>query len=159
MNNGRNDVIPAAPTHDHRTMRTPHLRGGFLVLGLLVFACGEAAAEFHVWHDAAGHKHVSSVPARGYRAERRLKPQYDPNSIVYQHRRMRERLQLLDAELEHQAATAQGEAIADQPAPSPPVRGAPREGVMNLDELIALEKRGGRWLGDETTQGGATRAK
>ena len=159
MNNGRNDVISAAPTHDHRTMRTPHLRGGFLVLGLLVFACGEAAAEFHVWHDAAGHKHVSSVPARGYRAERTLRPGYNPNSIVYQHRRMRERLQLLAAELDEQAALAEQEAGADPPILAPPVRRSPREGVMNLDELIALEKRGGRWVGDDEAQGAATRAK
>ena len=29
--------------------------------------------------------------------------------------------------------------------PSVPVRRGPREGVMNLDELIELEKRGGRY--------------
>jgi len=159
MNSGRDDVIPAAPAHAHRPKRTPRYRGGFLVLGLLVVTCGEAAAEFHVWRDAAGHKHVSSVPARGYRAERSLKPQYDPNSIVYQHRRMRERLQLLQAQLEQQAATAQREASADHPAPAPPVRGVPREGIMNLDELIALEKRGGRWHGEATAQGEVTRSK
>lgn len=132
-------------------------RATLLMLALMISAGGDAAAEFHVWRDAAGHKHVSTVPARGYRAERTLRPAYDPNSIVYQHRRMRERLQLLTARLDEQAALAEREEGADQP--TPPVRRAPREGVMNLDELIALEKRGGRWVGDDAAQGGATRTK
>ena len=35
-------------------------------------------------------------------------------------------------------------------APSP--RRAPREGTMNLDELIELEKRGGRWQETEESR-------
>lgn len=152
-------MAPLAPPHAPCVPRPRLYRPTFLVLGLMVFTGGEAAAEFHVWRDAAGHKHVSTVPARGYRAERTLRPAYDPNSIVYQHPRMRERLQVLAAQLDEQAALAQRETGADQPTSAPPVRRAPREGVMNLDELIALEKRGGRWVGEDEVQGGATRTK
>ncbi len=159
MTSRHNNMAPFAATHAPDSPRRMRYRTTLLMLSLMVLAGGEAAAEFHVWHDAAGHRHVSTVPARGYRTERTLRPGYDPNSIVYQHRRMRERLQLLAAQLDEQAALAQREAGADQPTSAPPQRRAPREGVMNLDELIALEKRGGRWVGDDAAQGGATRTK
>lgn len=149
----RNGATPLPPSQQR------HCRAAFLVLAVCGLTCGNAVAEFHVWRGANGHKHVSTVPVRGYRPDRTLRPGYDPNSIVYQHRRLRERLHLLDRQLEHEAAIAQREASADHSDQSPPVRRAPREGVMNLDELIALEKRGGRWIGAEEAHGGATRTK
>lgn len=151
-----NDMTSNRRTNDPRAVPPLRYRTLFVMLVVFVLTGGEAAAEFHVWRDRAGHKHVSTVPARGYRAERTLRPDYDPNSIVYQHRRLRERLQLLDAELNEQAAMAQHETSADHPSPA---RRVPREGSMNLDELIALEKRGGRWVDEGSDQGGATRVK
>ena len=127
---------------------------------MLVVTVGEASAEFHVWRDTDGRKHVSTIPARGYRADRTLRPGYDPNSIVYQHRRMLAHLQALSADIEQQAAAAPQQLAADASAQAAPVvRRGPREGLMTLDELITLEKRGGRWFGDEAAQGGGERAK
>lgn len=157
MRSRRNPGIRVRHSQSERTVHVQ--RVACLIAALLASWCGEVTAEFHVWRDAAGHKHVSTVPARGYRAERLLRPGYDPNSIVYQHRRLRERLRLLDAALEEQAMLAQREAGTAQAAHATPLRAGPREGVMNLDQLIELEKRGGRWVDEASRDDGAARTK
>jgi hypothetical protein len=128
--------------------RSIHVRLGrpyaaVLIAIAWIFADG-ASAEFHVWRDDQGGKHISNVPAQGFIGDGDIRSTYDPNSIVYQHARLLDTL------------AAQGEAIArrheqerrgfeieQRPRQTPVDRSAPREGVMNLDELIALEKRGG----------------
>ncbi|MGR9090833.1 MAG: hypothetical protein ACU85U_09670 [Gammaproteobacteria bacterium] len=147
-------MVRPALTNGGRAGRPFRSLTRFAMLGLLVLILGEASAEFHVWRDADGRKHVSTIPARGYRADRTLRPGYDPNSIVYQHQRMLGHLHALSEEIEQRAAADGREAIADASAtPAVAARRAPREGLMTLDELVALKKRGGRWLGDEATQG------
>ena len=146
------------PVNDRGAERQPRWR--FLVPGLLAVMLGEASAEFHVWHGPDGRKFVSTVPARGYRADRTLRPGYDPNSIVYQHQRMLDHLHSLAQQIEQAAEADRREAAAAAPTQAAqPARRGPREGVMNLDELIALEKRGGRWLGGKADQGAGERTK
>lgn len=146
------------PANGHSAGRLSRWR--FLVPALLVVMLGEASAEFHVWRDPDGRKTVSTIPARGYRADRTLRPGYDPNSIVYQHQRMLDHLQSLAQQIEQEAAADRRAAAAAAPTQAAQAaRHGPREGLMNLDELIALEKRGGRWLGDEADQGAGERTK
>lgn len=107
------------------------------------------AAEFYVRNDHLGRKHVSNLSPHGFTRNGEIRSAYDPNSIVYQHAKMLETLAAESAALaqarEQQAHDSDNKIIALQPRPT---RRAPREGAMNLDELIDLEKRGGRWQGE-----------
>jgi len=113
-----------------------------------------ARAEFHVWVDAAGHRHVSNIPAWGFAADGSLRRGGNPNSFVFQHRLMLQSLEIRERELaELREAAERAETVANQIARAPVPHAGPREGVMNLDELIALEKRGGRWAAPSPDQG------
>jgi hypothetical protein len=129
-------------------------RGSFVRVGLrglfVLFFCGlnqTASAEFYQWVDDNGRKHISNIPSRGVRADGTLREAYDPNSIVYQHTEMLSSLRreavAMEQERERAAAQAAQRSVRlSDPRSIPP--SAPAEGWMNLDELIQLEKRGGR---------------
>jgi hypothetical protein len=115
-----------------------------------------AQAEFHVWYDAAGDKHVSTIPRQGFSPAGTIRPAYDPNSIVYQQRRMLDNLSLQADELARQRdaeiadAANSRERHAEVRAP-----GASREGTMNIEELIELAKLGGRFDPSASVRGDA----
>ena len=113
----------------------------------------DASAEFFVTKDDQGRRHISNLPPHSFANNGKIRSTYDPNSIVYQHAKMREELAEQSAALVH--ARDQDRLGINNPqflpsAPSP--RRAPREGTMNLDELIELEKRGGRWQETEESR-------
>lgn len=137
-------------------------RGFFQRLAVIVavgsISCPDACAEFYVWRDAMGHKRISNLPPQGFASNGDLRSAHDPNSIVYQHARM---LEILNSQREAIARERErgGSDIDELAGRAPAVRNMPREGIMNLDELIALEKRGGRWEGAPPDQSGGTRSK
>ena len=119
--------------------------GAAAVIAVLCTLGSHAGAEFYVFYDDEGHKHVSSIPAHGFASNGDIKRAYDPNSIVYQYARMREILAEQGVEITHKREDEQPVAeFSRQTQQTPVVRHAPRDGIMNLDELIALEKRGGK---------------
>jgi hypothetical protein len=107
-----------------------------------------ASAEFYVRTDDLGRRHISNLPPRSFANNGGIRRAYDPSSIVYQHARMLEALAEQSDALEHAVEhEALGSKYPKFALPGPPIRRAPREGMMNLDELIELEKRGGHWQG------------
>lgn len=115
-----------------------------LLYAVSAFYASFAQAEFHVWIEPSGRKHISSIPRTGFTANGMLAGRHNPNSIVFQQRKMIARLNeqaVAIAALEAEKARA-AETIEQ---PSALRRIAPREGTMNLDQLIDLEKRGGRY--------------
>ena len=104
-------------------------------------------ADFYVWTNSHGQRQVSNVPHSGFTEAGRLKQAYDPNSIVYQHAQMLEAIAVQGEEIALQLDLGSEALDRDTFAESiiRPVRAAPREGLMSLDELIELEKRGGRY--------------
>ncbi len=124
-----------------RTLPRPaRARGAIVLLGLAWVA--DAVAEFHVWNGADGRKHVSSLPAHAFRPDGSIRPAHDPRSIVHQHARLRERL-VREAEALAREALAAGE---ERPA-------GRVDRTLGLDDLIALEKRGGRAARADKGQG------
>ncbi len=108
-----------------------------------------SSAEFYARRDHLGRTHLSNLPPRSFDHNGEIRRAYDPNSIVYQHAKMLEALADQSAEIaqaqEQEAREIENKAAVLGALKAPPARGLPREGNMNLDELIALEKRGGRW--------------
>jgi hypothetical protein len=126
-----------------------------LIAGVVGGVCEPASAGFYKWFDDQGRKHVSNIPRRGIRADGSLRDAYDPNSIVYQHRELLSVLRQHAAAIEREREREQARELAEARAAkhSAPTaarasirRAAPKEGFMNLDDLIRLEKRGGRWM-------------
>jgi hypothetical protein len=111
-----------------------------------------AVAEFYARQDHLGRKHLSNLPPSGFNRNGEIRQAYNPNSIVYQHAKMLEALAVENATIteasELEAREADNRRISLQARQSPTARRGPREGNMNLEELIALDKRGGRWQGD-----------
>ena len=109
-----------------------------------------AFAEFYPRNDHLGRKHLSNLPPHSFGHNGEIRPAYDPNSIVYQHAKMREALAEQSAAIvqaqEQEARETEPSATALE---APTVRHLLKEGNMNLDELIALEKRGGQWQADD----------
>ncbi len=101
----------------------------------------------HTWTDQQGHKNVSTIPPQGFTPDGRLRRQYDPNSIQFQHHEMRKALRQQAAEIAA-AKESVGESQTVTPADALPAVRAPREGIMGLRELIKLERRSGRYAGD-----------
>ena len=101
----------------------------------------------HTWTDAQGHKNISTIPPQGFTTDGRLRRQYDPNSIQFQHHEMRKALRQQAAEIAA-ANERVGESHTVTPADALPAVRAPREGIMGLRELIKLERRSGRYAGD-----------
>ncbi len=117
-----------------------------VLMTLSLTASLDASAEFFVTKDDQGRRHISNLPPNGFANNGKIRPTYDPNSIVYQHAKMREELAEQSAALVHARDQERLGINNPQYLPSaPPPARAPREGTMNLDELIELEKRGGRW--------------
>lgn len=132
--------------------------GAALVTMLACVVASDAGAEFHVWYDARGHKQVSTVPTQGFDRNGAIRSAYNPNSIVYQHTRMRRALaaQSYEITLRREQEAANALEIKHGARETREVRHAPREGIMNLDELIALDKRGGRYQDPAAGQSGAS---
>ena len=104
-------------------------------------------ADFYTRVDRDGTRHISNVPPNGFDNNGDIRRAYDPNSIVYQHRNMLDALAAQGEEIARKAENSRARSALPESVVRPPVlvgRG-PREGVMNLDELIELEKRGGRY--------------
>lgn len=125
-----------------------------LTAGMVGGVCETANAGFYHWFDDQGRKHVSNIPRSGIRADGRLRADYDPNSIVYQHRGLLAALRQHAAAIERERERKRELAEPQATKPADPTvgrvsarRGAPKEGSMDLDDLIRLEKRGGRWTG------------
>lgn len=99
-----------------------------LLAAAAVLAAASAPAEFHRFTDADGEVHVTNLPPEAYTPEGQLKPEYDPRSIVYQHRRLRERL-----------------GVAPPPAGAAPAEEAARteteRAVQELERLIEMGRR------------------
>ena len=111
-------------------------------------ACLDAPAEFYVWYDDEGHKHVSNVPAPGFTGDVDVRGAYDPRSIRYQHARMLDALADQRKEIALERDNGRRRSEIELPVMHNSTIGhAPREGIMDLDELIELEKRGGRLPG------------
>ena len=113
-----------------------------------------AAAEFQVFTDQNGNRHVSKISPAGLTRSGNLKPAYSPNSVVHQYPLMLERLRLQREELAREAMVAraaQAKKAERDSKPKPVARkrqgedAGPKEGMLGLQGLIQLEKRGGRW--------------
>ena len=144
-------TVSRTATLGNKGRRCVRRLGGVVAITVLGALGPEPAAEFYVFFDGEGRRHVSNIPAYGFTARGAIKSPYDPNSIVYQHGRLREDL---TRQAEDIALRREREQISAELPPeiqqTQVLRRAPREGIMNLDELIELEKRGGRHEGSPT---------
>ena len=122
-----------------------------LTLAFFVYlSCGEVcAAGFHVWIDESGRKQVSTIPRNGFNQAGEVRRPYDPNSLTSQYHEMRRTLALQAAEITRQQIARErieNQSPTDLPSYLPPQAAtAPREGIMDLRDLIQLESRGGRY--------------
>lgn len=77
-------------------------------------------AEFYSWTDAAGRRHISSIPPQGVSADGRIKPGHHPYSIQQQYARMLRKIerdgQLMAAQQAEQEAAAAAAENADTEA-------------------------------------------
>lgn len=116
-----------------------------LILAALTLSSG-TQAEFYAWTDKDQERHVSNIPAAGFTEDGKLKNTYNPHAIDYQYRKMLQRLRK-DSEAIEQEAMEESMSEIEWPVvtqkPAPKVA-APKEGMLNLRELIDLEKRSGR---------------
>ena len=103
------------------------------------------AEELHVWTDQEGHRNISTIPPEGFDRRGRLRKQYDPNSIQFQHRQMLHALETQAMRLELEQVKDSEPVVTASDEITQPLR-APKEGIMGLRELIRLERRGGRYL-------------
>ena len=118
-----------------------------VIAALSCFMSPPIVAEFYVWETADGRRMVSTIAPQGFSAPNAIRAEYDPGSIEFQHRRLTERLAAQAKRIER--ARADSEQLTPHGSdrePGFPANRAPREGMMNLDELIELEKRAGRYL-------------
>ena len=114
-------------------------------MSCLIFYAGTlCAAEIHVWNDYDGRRTISTIPRHGFDNNGKLRRQYDPNSIHYQHYQLREVLAAQAATFA--APMAQDSEQSHIPKDALTEIRAPKEGIMGLRELIKLERRGGRYL-------------
>ncbi len=119
---------------------------------------GEESLKFHVIKNGSA-KHISMIPENGYSSSGKIKASFNPNSVVHQHAALLKSLKEEQAELDRQAeeealAAIEQEQSQGEPSQSPGIiRRVKSEGNIFLgraanrgvlDELIQLEKRGGR---------------
>ena len=117
-----------------------------LLFVVLLSAAFGAAADFQVFTDQHGKRHVSNIAPEGFAADGSIKPAYDPNSVVYQYPLMLQRLHQMRFDSEQRAREEAGLDESDVIKAASRTRGkGPKEGVLGLQGLIELEKRGGRW--------------
>ena len=118
-----------------------------LLFVVVMSAAHGVAANFQVFTDRDGNRHVSNIAPEGFAADGTIKPAYDPNSIVYQYPLMLQRLRQMRIESELRAREEAG--LNDEAdvirAASRTRSVGPKEGLLGLQGLIELEKRGGRW--------------
>lgn len=128
--------------------------GTVVLLAAVTSVHAEESIRFNVVKDDATERHISIVPETGYTENGVLKNSHNPNSIVYQHARMLERLRRESREISAAEEIADADpAVIDPLAGTPveekkpdPVFSAGRERKTVLEELIELEKRSGRAL-------------
>ncbi len=117
-----------------------------LLLVVLLTGPAAANAEFYAWTDRDQERHISNIPAQGFTADGQLKNSHNPQAIDFQYQHMLEALRN-ESEAIEQELQQENERKNELPAVSKKrvVRvGVPKEGMMNLRELIDLEKRSGR---------------
>ncbi len=114
---------------------------------VLLCAASSAVADFHVFTDRDGKRHVSNIAPEGFASNGSIKPKYDPNSVVYQYPMMLRQLNEMRIESEQRAREEAGldPEVHVIRAAAPTFEEGPKEGLMGLQGLIELEKRGGRW--------------
>ena len=103
------------------------------------------AEDLHVWTDQEGHRNISTIPPEGFDKRGRLRKQYDPNSIQFQHHQMLRALEIQAKRLELEQGKESEPVMTVSDEITQPLR-APKQGIMGLRELIQLERRGGRYL-------------
>lgn len=105
-------------------------------------------AEIYVFDDASGDRHVSTLPPEAIGRDGKLRSEFDPNNLGYQQRALAEKLANERAELDtvarREAAASPSESSRTAAAGTGSV-GTTKEGLMGLEELIELSRRGGRW--------------
>ncbi|MGR8948146.1 MAG: hypothetical protein ACU84Q_08885 [Gammaproteobacteria bacterium] len=117
----------------------------------IIWFCLSASAlatELHSWTGNQGQKNISTIPRHGFDPEGRVRRHYNPNSIQFQHRELRKALRRQAAEI----AASKEQVIASETgmaADSLPAARVPKEGIMGLGDLIKLERRGGRYTGEQ----------
>jgi len=127
--------------------------GTVVIVTACVVRSPNASAEFYSRNDHLGRRHISNLPPHGFARNGEIRRSYDPNSIVYQHAQMLEALAAQSAAIAQSVEQDQYAYKTEITARrSPRIRRVPREGSMNLDDLIALEKRGGRWQSEVDDQ-------
>ena len=125
--------------------RYPSLRLSAMLIVVTMQGENLSAEDLHVWTDQEGRRNISTIPPEGFDKRGRLRKQYDPNSIQFQHYQMLRSLetQARKLQLEQGKESEPAMVVSDEIIPS--LR-APKEGIMGLRELIRLERRGGRYL-------------
>ena len=125
--------------------RYPSLRLSAMLIVVTMQGENLSAEDLHVWTDQEGRRNISTIPPEGFDKRGRLRKQYDPNSIRFQHYQMLRSLetQARKLQLEQGKESEPAMVVSDEIIPS--LR-APKEGIMGLRELIRLERRGGRYL-------------
>jgi hypothetical protein len=112
----------------------------------------QASAEFSVWRAAGGQRQISNIPAHGFTADGELRRSYHPNSIAFQHARMLDTLAAQEKQMLFERTIQDNTARDNHRLAASPLTRAPGNGLMNLDELIGLEKRSSRVAPESTVE-------
>ena len=129
-----------------------------VLLGLVVTSVDAAntdALHFHLVEKNGDKKHYSTIPSGAYRRDGSVSKRSNPNSVIYQQRQLVEQLRLEQAELDRLAELEYQEQLAKEEQDKNSLiqrfntnsgTGIIRNPSSNniLEELIELEKRGGR---------------
>ena len=117
---------------------------------VLIFLGPPLAAEFHVFTDPQGQRRISNIPPQGIGQNGEIRRGYDPRQLPAQQRRLVEQLRAEDARLERlERERTERDQTKDEAQRQATVNpAAPTEGFLDLQELIELERRGGRYQAD-----------
>ncbi len=129
----------------------------FSILSSITQAADTEILHFHVVKDSPKGKLVSNIPKSGYKHNGSVKHSHNPNSIVYQQKELMKRLQAEQEQMDYEAEMELQEEMDKQQQGEEsdsllgrmfvqPDRDIIREssGKGILEDLIRLEKRGGR---------------
>ena len=125
--------------------RYPSLRLSAMLIVVTMQGENLSAEDLHVWTDQDGRRNISTIPPEGFDKRGRLRKQYDPNSIQFQHHQMLRALEIQAKRLELEQGKESLPVMTLSDEITQPLR-APKEGIMGLRGLIQLERRGGRYL-------------